>query len=257
MKIIYSLSLLLIILIGNSLATSAQTSNAFDPMKDDISDKLPVLQVLIDSAIINNPYVKFRDQQIIINECKLRAKKVEWTRNLGVQVNVGYGNFYNYSTNSAGGVDPPPFATNRIETKYNGTLYLNMPLYTLADRRNQLKLAQTEIEQANSMAEEQRLETRQLVIRQYNDVILSQRILRIKAKYMETARINMQMVEKEFSNGVVSVTELTRITEIVSRSESDYENARTDFLTAYLILEELTGIKFHLTNTISGSNDGN
>jgi len=257
MKIIYSLSLLLIILIGNSLAISAQTTSAFDPMKDDISNKLPILQILIDSAVTNNPYVKFRDQQIIVNECKLRAKKVEWTRNLGVQVNMGYGNFYNYTTNSTGTVDPPPFATSRIETKYNGTVYLNMPLYTVVDRRNQLKLAQTEIEQANSMAEEQRLETRQLVIRQYNDLVLSQRILRIKAKYMETARINMQMVEKEFSNGVVTVTELTRITEIVSRSESDYESARTDFLTAYLILEELTGMKFHLTNPISGTNDGN
>jgi len=257
MKIIHFLSLLLIILIGSPAAISAQTTIPFNPMKDDISDNLPILQVLIDSAVTNNPYVKFRDQQIIVNECKHRAKKVEWTRNLGVQVNVGYGNFYNYTTNSTGTIDPQPFATSRNETKYNGALYLNMPLYTVVDRKNQLKLAQAEIEQANNMAEEQRLETRQLVIRQYNDLILSQRIMRIKAKYMETARINMQMVEKEFSNGVVSVTELTRITEIVSRSEADYESARTDFLTAYLILEELTGMKFHLTNPISGTNDGN
>ncbi|PKP45321.1 MAG: hypothetical protein CVT94_18415 [Bacteroidetes bacterium HGW-Bacteroidetes-11] len=257
MKIIYSLTLLIIILIGNPVAISAQTANTFNPMKDDIGDKLPILQVLIDSAVTNNPYVKFRDQQIIVNESKLRTKKVEWTRNLGLQANVGYGNLYNYSTNSTGGIDPLPFATNRVETQYNGSVYLNMPLYTLVDRKNQIKMARTEIEQATFMAEEQRLETRQLVIRQYNELLLAQRILRIKARYMETARINMQMVEKEFSNGVVSVTELTRITEIVSRSESDYESARTDFLTAYLILEELTGMKFYLTHPISGKNDGN
>ena len=61
--------------------------------------------------------------------------------------------------------------------------------------------------QAQSMTEVQRDETRQLVIRQYNDLILKQRLLRIKSKYPEALRINMQMVEKEFTNGIISVTE--------------------------------------------------
>lgn len=240
--------LLFTLLIGNHFITQAQSD--FNPLSDDISDKLPSLQVLIDSAVTNNPLVKFRDQQIIVNESKLKSKKVEWTRNLGIQGNIGYGNLYNSSTNTTDGIDPLPFATNRVETQYIGSVYINFPLYTAVDRKNQIKMARTEIDQANSMAEQQRLETRMLVIRQYNDLILAQRMMRIRARYMETARINMQMVEKEFSNGVIPVTELTRITEIATRAEADYESALTDFLTAYLVLEEIIGMRFNLTNTI-------
>ncbi|MEI7663678.1 MAG: hypothetical protein WCK34_15835, partial [Bacteroidota bacterium] len=42
-----------------------------------------------------------------------------------------------------------------------------MPLNTIVNRRNEIKLAKAEIEQAFQTAEEQRAETRQLIIRQY------------------------------------------------------------------------------------------
>ena len=140
-------------------------------------------------------------------------------------------------------------STARRETTYSGAFFLNMPLNTIVNRRNEIKLAKAEIEQAFQTAEEQRAETRQLIIRQYNDLILKQRLLRIRSNYLETARINMQMVEKEFSNGLVSVTEYTRITELASHAEADYETARIEFLTAYMVLEEMSCMKFHLSNS--------
>jgi len=257
MRINYIISILIFFQLSFQSAVFAQSESQFDPIKDDISNQLPPLAMLIDSAIVNNPYVQFRDLQLIVNNCKLRANQVEWTRNVGMQADIRYGNFYNYSTNSTGGVEPPPIATTRNETKYGAALYVNLPFYTLVNRRNQLKLANAEIDQAQKMAEVQRDELTQLVIRQYNDLILKQRLLRIKAKYLETSRINMQMVEKEFSNGIISVTEYARISEIVTRTESDFENSRMDFLTAYMILEEIVGMKFHLTNNISGTDEGN
>jgi outer membrane protein TolC len=235
----------------------AQSQQNFDPLKDDISNHIPPLYVLIDSALTTNPMVKYRDMQLILNDCKLKASRYEWTRNIGVQADLRYGNFYNYTANSTGGVDPPAVATSRAETKYGAALFVNMPFYTVVSRRNQIKMAQTEIEQAQYMADAQRNETRQLVIKQYNDLILSQRLLRIKARNFETARINMQMVDKEFSNGVVAVTEYSRITEIFSRSESDFETARSEFLTAYMVLQEIVGINFNLTNQTPGTDDGN
>lgn len=257
MRIKYFVSILITLQVSFQSAVCAQTGSRFDPIKDDINNQLPTLGMLIDSAIANNSYVQFRDLQLIVNRCKLKANQVEWTRNIGMQADVRYGNFYNYSANSSGGVEPPPVATVRNETKYGAALYLNLPFYTLVNRKNQLKLANAEIDQAQKMAEVQRDELTQLVIRQYNDLILKQRLLRIKAKYLETSRINMQMVEKEFSNGIISVTEYARISEIVTRTESDFENSRMDFLTAYMILEEIVGMKFHLTNNLSGTDEGN
>lgn len=254
-RIVYSL--LLVCLSSFPVAIIAQDEAGFDLMKDDISKNIPPLEVLIDSAIAQDPYILFRDLQVIVNDCKLKASKVDWTRNVGVQTDIRYGNYYNYSINSSGGIDPPPVATTRNETKYGAALYLNLPFYTLVNRRNQIKLATAEIDQAQQMAYVQRNEKRQLIIKQYNALILSQRLIRIKAKYLETSNLNMLMVEKQFSNGVISVTEYARISEIVTRITTDYENARMDFLTNYMILEELVGMKFNLTNSLSETNEGN
>ena len=257
MRIKYIIFHLLLLQLSFPDSVFAQAEIRFDPLKDDISSILPPLSVLLDSAIANNHFVQFRNLQIIINNCKLKTSRVDWTRNIGLQINVGYGNFYNYSTNSSSGVVPPDVASNRSESKYNGVVYLNMPFSTLVDRKNQIKLAKTEIEQAQQMAGQQRFETRQLVINQYNDLILKQRLLRIKSKYFETARINMQMVEKEFANGITPITEYSRISQIFSYAESDYESSQTDFVTAYMILEEIVGMKFHLTDQKSNPDDGN
>ena len=81
-------------------------------------------------------------------------------------------------------------------------------------------------------------------------MIVKHKLLKIKSKYAETAKINMEMAEKQFLNGVVSVAEYSAITEIVSRSEADYESSKMDFRTAFMILEEIVGIKFNLTDKL-------
>ncbi len=245
---------LLSLVVGFHPALSAQTKSSFDPLKDNISQKIPPLTVLIDSALANDPYIKFRDLQITVNSCKLKASQVEWSRNIGVQSDLRYGNFYDYSSNST--AIAPSVSSNRFETKYGSAVFLNMPLYTILNRKNQRKLAEAEIEQAQQMSEVQRKELRQTVIRQYNDLILKQSLVKMKSKFLETTRINMQMVEKEFLNGVIPITEYSRQAEASSRTESDFETARMDFLTAYLILEEIVGMDFHLTN-VKPSNEGN
>lgn len=236
-----------LVVIGLLPPAFGQQKASFDPITDDISSRIPPLETLIDSAIRNNPSIHFRDLQAIVNACKLKAAKIDWTRNIGVQADLRYGNFYNYSTNwTSGGIEPPDVATNLASTKYGGALYVSLPLYTLFNRRNNITLAESELEQATSMAAAQRLELRQTIIRQYNDVILKQNLLRIKSKFLETSRITTQMAEKEFLNGVIQLSEYSRSAEISARVESDFETIRMDFVTAYMVLEELVGFKFNL-----------
>lgn len=258
MRIECRLLLLLYFLFTIIGSGDAQNSIRFDPLKDEISAKIPPLSVLLDSAVVNNHYVQARNIQLLVDKCKIRSRQVEWTRNIGLQLNAGYGNLYNTSTNEVG--DPnaaTAINTNRSESQYRIGVYINFPIYYLADRRNLIKMASNEMEQDHQMAELQRDEVRQAVIRQYNDLILKQRLLRIKSKYLETARLNMQMVEKEFANGVNTIDEYARITQIFFSSEADYENAHMEMLTAYMILEEIVGMKFRLIKQISKPNDGN
>lgn len=236
--------------------STAQVSDTTTP-EPEFFMQLPPLSVLIDSAIANDEYVKFRDLQSTVNTCKLKNSKIDWARYVGVQANYGYGNLYNYSTSSTGAIEPAAVATSRSEVKYSGQVFLNLPLIAVVNRKNLVRLAKAEIEQSQQMSMFQRDEKRQSVIRQYNDVLLQQRLLRIKSKYLETTKISFQLVEKEFLNGVIPITEYTRLSESVSRAESEYETVRMNFLTSFMILEEIVGMKLKLRNPNPATNEGN
>ncbi len=246
MRHITKFSLFILAILMFRISGFAQNPANFDSMKENIETMLPPLETIIDSAIANNPFVRFREMDIKVNEHKLQTDKIVWTKDLGVQTDIRYGTFNNFSTNTAEGQTPATLASLSSQFNYGVGAYLKVPIYDFVNRKNQINQSKAEIEKAISMAEVQRNEVRQLVIRQYNDVILKQRLLRNKSKYIETARVNMLMAEKEFQNGVIPLGEYTRISDIASRAESELESAKSDFTTAYMILEELVGIKFKL-----------
>ena len=227
----------------------AQQANGFDLLKDNIELLLPPLETILDSALKRNPDVKFRDMQVIMNEHKLKAFKADWTRNLGIQTDALYGTFDNISSNTTnGGSNPAMLTTKSSQLNYGAGAFIKIPLYNLINRKNQNKLAKAEIEQAQNSSQAQRNVVRQLVIKQYNEVILKHRLLKIKSRYAETAKINLAMAEKQFLNGVITVAEYSSTTEIVSRSETDFESSKMEFRTAFMLLEEIVGIKFNLTS---------
>lgn len=228
----------------------AQQSKEFDLLKDNIEAILPPLETIIDSAIARNPYVKFRDLQITLNRQKLSTSRVEWTRDVGFQTDMRYGTFNNFATNVAGGQQPALSSSQSSEFNYGVGGYIRIPLYDFVNRRHQVKYAKAEIEQAQNYSQVQRNELRQLVIKQYNEVLVKHRLLKIKSKYTETAKINMEMAEKQFLNGVINISEYSTITEIVARGEADFESSKMEFRTAYMLLEEIVGVKFNLTNKL-------
>jgi hypothetical protein len=99
------------------------------------------------------------------------------------------------------------------------------------------------------MAQVQIDELRQIIIRLYEDILLKQKLLNIKSQSWGNARVNMEMVDREFRNGTIPVNEFVRVSDIVSRTESEYETAKTDFITARKILEEVVGFSFYKANS--------
>jgi hypothetical protein len=57
----------------------------------------------------------------------------------------------------------------------------------------------------------------------------------------------MQMVEKEFRNGIVPISEYVRIVGMTENMEADYEKAMSEFITVKLMLEDMAGFEFGLT----------
>ena len=57
------------------------------------------------------------------------------------------------------------------------------------------------------------------------------------------------MVEKEFRNGIVPISEYVRIVGMTENMEADYETAMSEFITAKQLLEDMAGFTFDLTRT--------
>jgi hypothetical protein len=79
-------------------------------------------------------------------------------------------------------------------------------------------------------------------------VVLSHRLLKIQSKYLEITRFNQETADKDFHNGTLTVNEYSRISELTTNAETDFQKVKSEFNTSYLILEELAGMRFHLTN---------
>jgi outer membrane protein TolC len=209
----------------------------------DIEIAIPPLHDIIDSAINYNAAIKFRKLDIKAKNANFNSEKNYWLRNMGLQADTRYGTFDNFSTNN-NGLSTSIFNTTSRQLNYGLGVYLKFPIVDIIDRKNQLKRAGIEVEQSKMMAEQQEQEIRQLVIQKYHELILKQRLLNIQALAMGNARTNMEMVETGFRNGTISVTEYVRISDIVTRVETDFEKAKTDFITAKMILEDIAGFTF-------------
>ena len=244
----YFLFFALIFILGMvfRIPAPAQNGGTFDPLRDDISDKLPPLPVLIDSALANDPGMRYSNLQVTVNKGNLTTSRSQWTQNFGLQANYGYGTFDYLYNSTAGGQAPPTYTLSQSLSQYGVGAYLRIPISDIVNRHNLVRTAKAEVSQAMALADTRRQEIREQIIRQYNDLIVKQRLLRIKSKYLETAKINLQMAEKGFMNGTVTVDDYSSVSEIEARTESDFEVTRMDFNTSYMMLEEITGIKFNL-----------
>ena len=74
--------------------------------------------------------------------------------------------------------------------------------------------------------------------------------MKIKSKYLEIQRFNMESSEKDFRSGAVSVADYSRVAELLAVAESDFQTTKVEFNTAYLILQEIVGINLNLNNSI-------
>ena len=149
--------------------------------------------------------------------------------------------FNNFVTNVEG-IDNSAITTISEQVNYGIGLYIQLPFFDIFNTNNQTKRAKVQVAQAQSLVEDQQLIIRELVIRQYEDLQLKFELLKIHSTNYGNAKVNMEMVEKEFRNGQVIVYEYVRLGDITARIQTDYEKAKSDFLLAKQVLENTSGI---------------
>ncbi len=244
MKTISKITFILCLVVFQIAQVKAQNNNEEEPKTSQTKLIIPSLKVLIDSALVNNGMVNYRRLEIDAKDCNLKSKRQYWTRNFGIQADTGYGTFNNLSTVN-GDNSSVNLSSNTQQVNYNVGLYLKIPVFDVINRKSQIKQAKSELEQAKSLAKSQEDELTQAVIRNYQDLLLKENLLELRASNLGNARVNMEMIEREFRNGLIPVTEYVRISDMTSRITAEFEQAKSEFLTSKKLLENLTGIEIH------------
>ncbi|PQB05081.1 TolC family protein [Aureitalea marina] len=202
---------------------------------------LPDLDVFVDGALAKNGMLNYRKLDLEVRESDVKTQRRLWTQNMGIRGDVRYGTFNNFVTNVEG-VNNSAITTFSEQINYGIGLYIQLPIFDIFNTNNQTKRAKVQVSQAQSLVEDQQLIIRELVIRQYEDLQLKFELLKIHSTNYGNAKVNMEMVEKEFRNGQLIVYEYVRLGDITARIQTDYEKAKSDYLLAKQVLENTSGI---------------
>lgn len=242
MKNTFKISIILCAVFFQTIHLVAQTSIKSEFKSTSTRLLIPSLNQLVDSALMHNGMVNYRKLEINAKESNLKSKRRNWTRNFGIQADTRYGTFNNFSTTS-GNNSTVNLASNTKQLNYNVGFYLKIPIFDIINRKSEIKQAKSELAQARSLVKSQEGELRAMVIRYYEDLKLKQNVLELRASNLGNARVNMEMVAKEFKNGLIIISEYVRISDMTSRIAVEFEKAKSDFFISKKLLENLIGFE--------------
>ena len=232
---------------GSAKAQVADDFLAKSLAENDISKELPPLSDLLALAEKNSPVVSQYDADVSISGRNVKSEKRNWMQYLSLQSDLRYGMFDNLVlSNSASVQNLANSTSNAVQTRYAVGVSLQIPLTAITDRRNNIKIAETEQEKAIQQRRAAVMDLRQQVITQYNEVIKDHRLMIVSNATLNSFNLQEVEAQKEFVNGKITIEELARLRQLQTKAQEDFENNQSAFQTAFLILQETVGIKLKL-----------
>lgn len=234
---------------GKTFAQGIDSTLYFNPIKDDIAKKIPHMEALIDSAIANNPYIKWEELKAARVIYDIKTERRKWTEHFGIEGTFNYGNYFYNDRDELTRLNQF-YLTESRRMNYGGGLYLRFPLYYLIDRKNNINKKKKELEIAIIQREVRVKEIRKDVIRTFNELMQQQYMLKISNDYQQTSDMMMQNAEIMFLNGEIPPEEYNRQKDYQTRGAQSYAETLGRFNIAFTMLEEIVGFKFNLINVL-------
>jgi outer membrane protein TolC len=229
---------------------TAQSTTDFITKKlndNDISKVIPSLDSLMAKAKRNSPKLYYLEADVAYWETEEKTTKNDWLSFVSVGSSYNYGIFDNLTNQQLAG-DPTGnqllFSTE--QTRYNIGATLQIPISALVNRKKQVKSAQIETEKAefNKMVGENELV--EVVITRYNNLIKEHRMFIISNAVVDAFTIQSVELEKDYKNGIISISEYTRLNQVLNDALRINESQRSAFILALRLLENSIGEKINI-----------
>lgn len=223
---------------------------AFNPITDEIIQRIPPLEDLIDSAIIHSPLLKSQYADIAMWKYKRKTARREWMQNFYIDGLLQTDVWDAYTNNKTSYGDDNTILSLQNSYRALASVSIRIPMDDFWDRGNRIKTVTKEVEKSMAIKDNIILEIRKTMVLLYNQMVVNQRKLKISNENVITNSLQKEMAEKEFLNGQATLYEVARINEMYRRAVYDFEDARIELYNAYSLLQEISGIKFNVIYNI-------
>lgn len=198
-----------------------------------------LLPMMVDSAIKYSPVIKRMNNSIVYAEESLNLNKKSIYSSLSLNSSYNYGTNYSAVNNSLG-TSLNNFTTSQTGF-YNMGVSIQLPLTQIVSRKNTLRAAEAQVKITQADKENSVLYVKQEVIRMYQELKLTHKLLIISGKNKQSAQVNFSMAEKDFIQGQSTVEQESRVMDIYNKSVIEFETYVNRFQTAYMQLESYIG----------------
>jgi outer membrane protein TolC len=204
----------------------------------DLREQLVPLDSLITIAAMNSPTMKAQDALIAAGADQIKFARREWQNGVFGTFTQSLGNqnsFFN--TNQ----EPEAIQSATVQTGFRLALNVNVPLFLLFGRTSRINVYKHELEVRRLTLEKLKLDVSRQVVYEYNNMITAHKMMMIASASRGTSRLLLDMADKQFSQGDISIADFSSISAITTKAETDYEISKKDFYTNYQQLEKLLG----------------
>ncbi len=225
-------------------------SQSADSLVSDIlfrEDFLPPLNVLIEAAKEHSPLLKQYNAEIAIRAMKNKSLKRNWSKYISLGASMQYGTYDNYALNSySDGLNPIGAITTGQQSRYSVGLFVNLPVYSIYNRNNEINIGQKELEQVRFEKEQITDQLVNQVVEQYSNVLLARKILILRNDDLNSINLQLAMSEKKFKSGQIKLSELVVIQGIQTKAKIDLEKEKNNLYKSLSLLEQTCGIKLNI-----------
>lgn len=199
------------------------------------------LPLLFNAATEHAVELERLDAQIQISQEEIKLSKRQILSGINVGGGYNYGSRFRYSENEQVSSPWNPFILP-VQANYNVGVNVGIPLLSIINRRSEIKKRMLVLEQVESDVKLTQREIRQEIIMMYQELVLAKKIMENAQDAYQSASISKQIAEKRFSQGELQVDEQMQIIDMHSKAALAVEQAKSTYLTNYILLEERIGI---------------
>ncbi|TXN37207.1 TolC family protein [Flagellimonas hymeniacidonis] len=214
--------------------------------ENDISKKLPPIDTLIYMAKEYSPFIKVTISEQQYRDGVVSDEQRAWLEYINLEAGYNYGIFDNLSNAQIAGDPGSQTLFSTEQSRYNVGVSLRLPLSAIINRRAKIKSAKGEAEKARFETQVAEVELEQKVVELYNDLLKTHRLFFISGSIVDNFRVQSIRAEKDFANGVINVTEYTRLQQMMNQATMNFELQRSEFISSVMALESIIGADLNI-----------